>query len=326
MANKNRLLYVLRLLLEETDDLHGLTREEIEAALLRQGIEVNRKTVYDDIAALEAFGIAVEKRKQQKETRYHVVGREFELPELKLLVDAVQSSKFITKKKSDGLIRKLERLASRYEGQQLQRQVYVSDRIKTENESIYYGVDAIHTAIGGGKKISFDYFHWTVEKKKAYRNGGARYVVSPLALVWEDENYYLIAYNASRGMIRHYRVDKMEKIEIMDETRDTLSAPFDAASYTNRTFGMYGGEEALVTIRCAEALAGVVIDRFGRDTHFDRVDDSHFEFRARVHVSPQFFSWVLGLGNQAEIVAPDSVREKFRTELSETLALYGENG
>lgn len=311
---KIKILYLMRILLERTDDDHGLTLEEISNALLECGVEAERKTLYDDLEVLRVFGLDIEKRKD-KTVRYHVVSREFELPELKLLVDAVQSSKFITHKKSNELIKKIESFTSRYEAQQLQRQVFVSNRIKTMNESIYYTVDYIHDAINSNVKVSFQYFSWNVKKEKALRHNGDRFVVSPWALTWDDENYYMIGYDHISGLVKHYRVDKMLNIQLTDEKRDgaELFKNFDMAVYSKETFGMYGGKEQTVSLRCNNRIAGVIIDRFGTNLPFSNVTDTHFEIRIKVHTSPLFYSWLMSFGADITILSPNEVIDEYKT-------------
>ena len=320
---KIKILYLMRILLERTDDDHGMTLEEISNALLECGVEAERKTLYDDLEVLRVFGLDIEKRKD-KTVRYHVVSREFELPELKLLVDAVQSSKFITHKKSNELIKKIESFTSRYEASQLQRQVFVSNRIKTMNESIYYTVDYIHDAINSNVKVSFQYFSWNVKKEKALRHNGERSVVSPWALTWDDENYYMIGYDHISGLVKHYRVDKMLNIQLTDEKRDgaELFKNFDMAVYSKETFGMYGGKEQTVTLRCNNRIAGVIIDRFGTNLPFSNVTDTHFEIRIKVHTSPLFYSWLMSFGADITILGPGEVIDDYVALASAGLDQY----
>ena len=320
---KIKILYLMRILLERTDDDHGLTLEEISNALLECGVEAERKTLYDDLEVLRVFGLDIEKRKD-KTVRYHVVSREFELPELKLLVDAVQSSKFITHKKSNELIKKIESFTSRYEASQLQRQVFVSNRIKTMNESIYYTVDYIHDAINNNVKVSFQYFSWNVKKEKALRHNGDRFVISPWALTWDDENYYMIGYDHISGLVKHYRVDKMLNIQLTDEKRDgaELFKNFDMAVYSKETFGMYGGKEQTVTLRCNNRIAGVIIDRFGTNLPFSNVTNTHFEIRIKVHTSPLFYSWLMSFGADVTILGPGEVIDDYVTLASAGLDQY----
>lgn len=316
-----KLLYLLKILSENTDEEHGLTLQKITEELSAYGIEVERKTLYSDIDALNEFGVEIEKRKNKTVT-YHMISRSFELAELKLLVDAVQSSKFISPTKSEKLIEKLSSLVSRHDGSKLKRQVYVSNRIKSMNESIYYSIDYIHEAINNDKKISFLYFEWNSKKEKVFRHGGKTYVVSPKALTWDDENYYLIAYD--EGKIKHFRVDKMQKIAPVDEKRegDEEFLNFDMALYSKKTFGMFGGREERVTLRCRDSLAGIIIDRFGQDTPFTKADDGHFDVSVKVSVSPIFFGWVLNFESDIEIISPPSVRDEFRALLKSTLEKY----
>lgn len=310
---KIKILYLMKILLERTDDDHGLTLEEISHALLDYGVEAERKTLYDDLEVLRVFGLDIEKRKD-KTVRYHIVSREFELPELKLLVDAVQSSKFITHKKSRELIKKIESFTSRHEAQRLQRQVFVANRIKTMNESIYYTVDYIHEAINNNVKVSFQYFSWNVKKEKVLRHNGERVVVSPWALTWDDENYYMIGYDHISGIVKHYRVDKMLNIRLQDEKRDgaELFKDFDMALYSKATFGMYGGKEEIVSLRCNQRIAGVIIDRFGTDLPFINVTDTHFEIRIKVNTSPLFYSWLMAFGADVTILAPREVIDEYK--------------
>ena len=217
-------LYIMNYLLQNTDEDHPVTVNQIISYLDSQGISAERKSIYSDIEALQYFGLDIVQSGSGRSCGYYIAHRTFELPELKLLVDSVQSSKFITHKKTAALIKKIETLASIHEAQLLNRQVFVKNRIKTMNESIYYNVDEIHNGISKNKKIRFLYFEYNVQKERQYRRNGAYYVVSPFALTWDDENYYMVAYDSDAAIIKHYRVDKMEKISILEEDRDGLEA------------------------------------------------------------------------------------------------------
>lgn len=306
---KIKLLYIMKILLENTDEEHGVTLNEIAKRLNELGVDAERKTLYDDIETLRGFGLDIDKRKN-REVTYHILSRQFEIAELKLLIDAVQSSNFISERKSNELIKKLSSTLSRFDSNKLQRQVYVSNRIKSMNESIYYSVDYIHEAISSNRKVAFFYFEWNSKKEKTLRRNGKRYTVSPHALAWEDENYYLIGYE--EGKIKHFRVDKMSKIEILDIERDgeEVFSDFDMGVYSKKTFGMYGGREESVTLRCKNSLAGVIIDRFGLNTPFLKADDEHFEVSVKVYISPIFLSWVVGFGEDIKIISPDSVKKE----------------
>ena len=317
-------LYIMDYLLRNTDEAHPASMKQIIAYLESQGISAERKSVYSDIEALCDYGIDILQTGSARSTGYYVASRSFELPELKLLVDSVQSSKFITHKKTATLIRKIEKLASIHEAQLLQRQVYVANRIKTMNESIYYNVDEIQTGISTNRQIRFKYFNYNVRKEKEYRRGGAFYQVSPFALTWDDENYYMVAYDSEFREIRHYRVDKMEKISVTDAERDGLEAfkALDMAVYARKVFGMFSGTDQRITLRFENALVGAVLDRLGRDIPIVPDGESHFLVTADVIVSPQFFAWVAGFGNQVRIMSPDPVVRQMREYIDSIASLY----
>lgn len=321
---KLKIIYLMKILLENTDEEHSITMSEMIAALESYGVSAERKSVYSDIENLRVFGMDIIGEQRDRTFYYHVGSREFELAELKLLVDSVQSAKFITAKKSNELIKKIEGFASKYEASKLQRQVYVSGRIKTMNESIYYNVDKIHTAIGANSKITFQYFQWDVNKKMVLRKGGAIYEVSPWALSWDDENYYLIAFDSKEDLIKHFRVDKMLHIDVKNEKREGREhfQKFDMAAYAKKTFGMFAGEEQTVKILCENSFAEVIIDRFGKDVFMVPVDDSHFAVSVDVAVSKQFLAWVIALGEGVKIVEPESVVEQMRGEAERLLQQY----
>ena len=323
---KLKIIYLMKILLEKTDEEHSITMPEIIAALESYGISAERKSIYSDIENLRVFGMDIIGEQRDRTFYYHVGNRQFELAELKLLVDSVQSAKFITVKKSNELIKKIEGLASKYEASQLQRQVYVSGRIKTMNESIYYNVDKIHTAIGANSKITFQYFQWDVNKKMVLRRNGAFYEVSPWALSWDDENFYLIAFDSKEDKIKHFRVDKMLHIELKNEKREGKGRfqKFDMAVYAKKTFGMFGGEEQTVKLLCDNTFAGVMIDRFGKDIFMVPVDDSHFTVSVNVAVSRQFLAWVFALGEGVKIVEPQSVVEQMKEEVERLMRQYSE--
>ena len=323
-SQKLKLLYVMRYLVRSSDEAHPVTVQQIIDFLGGEGIPAERKSIYDDVEALRRFGLDILQVKIGRQSGYYVGSREFELPELKLLVDSVQSSKFITHKKTLSLIRKIESLASVYEAQLLSRQVYVKNRIKTMNESIYYNVDEIHTGIARDRQIRFRYFDYTVQKERRFRRDGGYYVVSPFALTWDDENYYLVAYDSTAAMIKHFRVDKMLDIGILDEPRDGREsfAALDMAEYAKKVFGMFSGREERVRMRFDNQLGGAVLDRLGREAMLVPDGESHFTVTAQVEVSPQFFAWVSGFGRLAQILGPDYVVQAMRAHAAEVLAMY----
>lgn len=322
-SQKLRVLYVMQILLRYSDEEHPLSQAEISERLNAYGIQADRKSIYDDIKVLNEFGLEIENRRA-KPSGFYVAERNFELPELKLLVDAVQSSKFITAKKSNELIHKLEELASIHEAKTLQRQVFVGNRIKAMNESIYYNVDKIHQAISQNRVICFHYYEWTPQKEMHLRRNGKAYETSPWGLTWDNENYYMVGYDSDVEMIKHFRVDKMLDIDLKDQPRKGKERfeKFDLANYAKKVFGMFSGEERMVKILCENNLAGAMIDRFGRAVMMHPVDEEHFIVSAAVNVSPQFFGWLVALGSGVVIEGPEDVREEFRGWMKAVIGVY----
>ena len=315
--NKLKLYRLAQIMLEKTDAEHYLTLAEIMEALQAYEIAPDRKTLYADLKDLGQLGIEVEGEPIGNKYHYHVVERTFELPELKLLVDAIQSSKFITERKTNALIKKLETLVSKYDARKLQRQVYVSGRIKTMNESIYYTVDTIHHAISENKKIRFQYFQWNVKKEMELRHDGAYYHISPWGLSWDDENYYLVGYDSKAQTIKHFRVDKMLRIQLSEEEREGKEyfKKLDMADYAKKSFGMFGGKEQSVKLLVENSLAGVIIDRFGKNLIMIPVDENHFTVHVDVRVSGPFLGWIISLGNGVKILGPEDVVDEMRKEI-----------
>lgn len=321
---KLKLYYLARIMIELTDDDHRLTMQEIRDRLEDYGVTADRKSLYDDMEALRVLGIDVIGEKEGRNYYYHVGQKQFEIAELKLLVDAIQSSKFITEKKSNELIRKLTGLASNYEASELKREVVVRGRIKTMNESIYYIVDEIHSAITNNRKIRFEYLKWNLNKEMEQRRDGS-YEVSPWALTWDDENYYMIAYDSDSKMIKHYRVDKMRSIGITDEMREGREhfAQFDMAAYSKMNFGMFAGEEVAVKLAFDNDMVGVLLDRFGTDIPIRPYDkDGWSETRIKVALSDQFLGWIFSLGTSVRIIGPDDVVARYKEEIDKLAASY----
>ena len=320
-GQKAKILLLMDYLLHNTDEEHPASIRQLIVYLDSQGVSAERKSIYDDLETLREFGLDVLKTGNGRDSAYYVASRDFELPELKLLVDSVQSSKFITQRKTGELIRKLEKLASVHEAQALQRQVFVQNRIKTMNESVYYNVDAIHAGISQNKKIRFKYFDLTVDKQRSYRKDGAFYTVSPYALNWDAENYYLVAFDSEAGIIKHYRVDRMANILTTDAPRDgqAVYGALDMAEYTKAVFGMFAGEPQSVRMRFENALVGPVLDRLGPDAMLIPDGDGHFTVTAKLVVSSQFFAWLFGFGTRAQILAPEAVAGQYRQALHDAL-------
>ena len=305
---KLKLLIIKDYLLRNSDENHPVTIAQLIEELARYDIKAERKSLYDDLDALRVYGMDI----VQNRGNYYIGQRSFETPELKLLVDSIQSSKFITQKKTMALINKIEALASVYDAQLLERQVYVRNRVKSMNESVYYNVDSISDAINQDRVIRFKYFEYTVSKQRRIRKNGDWYEVSPFALTWDDENYYMLAWDAEATRIKHYRVDKMLTITITEKRREVKDAfaEIDMSAYTKKVFGMFTGESRQVKLRLTNHLAGAVIDRFGPDVMLIPDGEDHFVVTLELVVSPQFFAWVFGFGPEAEILSPDDVRTK----------------
>ncbi len=325
---KLKLLYVMDKFIRDTDEEYGITVAEIIEYLAGIDIKVERKTVYDDIESLRTFGMDIVKQKKGKQSYYKLVSREFELPELKLLVDSVQAAKFITPNKTNQLIKKLESLASKHEAVELQRQVYVLNRVKNSNEKIYLSIDSLHKAIFLDYQVTFKYTNWNLKKQLVPKHAGKIYHVSPWALIWDDENYYLIGYDEEEEKIKHFRVDKMEGLEETTEKRHgkELFDKFDPAIYSKKVFGMYGGEEKTVKLRAKSNMVGVIIDRFGSDVMIipDRSSEEYFTVNIDVAVSNQFIGWIIGLGTSVEVVSPPEVRTQIKEYLTNLANIYKE--
>ena len=314
-------------MLEKTDDEHGLTLQQIIDELARYDVSAERKSLYADFADMtDKLGIEIIKEKRGRETIYHVGGRDFEVAEVKLLIDAIQSSKFITERKSNELIKKVKKLVSAHQAAQLQRQVYVQGRIKTMNESIYYNVDSLHTAIAQNSRIKFQYCGWYPNKELVPLNNGAFFEVSPWALTWDDEYYYLVAFDHYEEKLKHYRVDKMVKISILEEKRGgkELFEKFDMGSYSKVNFGMFHGDIKRVHISFPNYMVGIFIDRFGKDVTIRPAGENRSEVIVNVAVSKQFFGWIASLGRWVKITGPDEVVEEMKTFVQKLADAYRE--
>ena len=291
---KAKLLVLYQLLLKKGDEDCPVTTPELIEALDREGIPAERKSIYTDMEALREFGLDVQLRKGRG-GGWFVGERDFELAELKLLVDAVQSSRFISRKKSEALIRKLSGLTSERQARQLRRQVYVDRRVKTDNESVYYAIDHLHTAIAGNKMVTFQYFDYDVRREKVFRREGKRYLVSPFGLIWSDENYYLVGWEHGGTAMRHYRVDRMQDLTVQGTARDMAEEGcknFDLVEYGQKHFHMFSGREARVRLRCRNRFVNVMLDRFGQEAMLIPDGEEHFVLTVEAVVSPQFYGWL----------------------------------
>ena len=318
---KLKILYIWDYLQKNSHQDKPVRANELISMLDRLGISCNRKTIYSDIAALQEFGVDIV-HLPGRNGGYYVASRNFQLPELKLLIDAVQSSRFLTEKKSRELIEKLCSQCNEQDARLMRRDVYVSGRVKSMNETIYYSVDAIQEAIAQNKQITFRYFDWGLNGTRVYRQKS--YTASPYGLCQDNENCYLLALSPRHG-ITSYRVDRMSDIELAQEPRVPCPelAGRNLTEYANRMFQMYSGDRVSVKLRFRRELANVVIDRFGKDTMLFPDGEEHFVFTVEVAVSPLFLSWVMGFGDKAQILYPQSVVEECKKMARQVLEQYG---
>lgn len=319
----NRILAVLEILQDKTDENHRIHAGEIlDIMEERYGARCDRRTIYAIIRSLQDYGIEVKKYGAGGEAGYFLTDRVFDFPELKLMVDAVQSSKFIPEAEARDLIRKLESLCSSYQAKQLAGQVTIINRPRAGSEEAYSQVELLHDAIYEGKKIKFQYTAWSSKKERVLKHGGRFYLASPLSLVYDAEMYYLVAYDEDAGKVKHFRVDKIVNLTKEEERAQIQS--FDAAAFARKTFEMYGGEDVQVVLRGREELVGACIDHFGTELFVHPDGPGFFQASALISVSPTFFGWVLGLGEGIEIQRPQRVREAFQDYIKRVLSLYEE--
>ncbi len=304
---KQRLLTLMDIFSQETDENHRLSAEDLIELLENRGIPSERKSIYRDISVLQDGGWDIISSKKG----YFLASRDFELPELKLLADAVQSSRCITEKKSYELIGKLEKLTSRHTAGQLRRQLHLVGRPKAENEQIYYNVDALYEAISENSEITFRYLEYKSNGTRAYRD--KLYRASPYGLCWDSENYYLVAHTQERGKT-HYRVDRMAQIRLTGTPRlcPEQYKDLNMAQYSKQVFGMFGGEPQNVSLSFPYSLADSAVDKFGHDTMMIPQGDGTFHLSATVAVSPVFFSWVFSFGGRVKILGPENVKEQYK--------------
>lgn len=312
-----KILYLYNILLQYTDEKHSITMPDIIRKLELYGITAARKALYEDIEALKSYGLDIICVKGNS-SGYYVASRDFELPELKLLADAVTSSRFLTERKSNQLLKKIESLASIYEGKQIGRQVFVTNRVKAMNERIYQNVDAIHKAIAEKKQIVFNYFEYDINKKKKYHAGNHQ--CSPYALIWDDERYYLVAfYDKYPDKLTNFRVDRMEHVNILIDDAHQMPKDFDLSDYLKSTFSMFSGEVTEIRLLFDNSLINPVFDRFGKDTMIIPVDDYSFEVNVKIKAEPPFFGWLFQFGNKAQIVSPNEIKNKYKEMLDEVI-------
>jgi len=302
-AKKLKILYIMRFLQDHSDEDHPVTLEEISGELTAHGIEAERKSIYNDINLLRDFGLDIASQRG-RDSNYRLLSRPFELAELKLLVDAVESSRFVTTKKTRELVNKLASLTSRHQAQALQHQLIRTGKVKASNEAVLYTIDTIHQAIDQDRQISFRYQELTIDKQVRFRRGGERYHVSPLAMTWDDENYYMIAHYERYGHLSQFRIDRMNDVQVSHQARVHLDHTFDLGDYVRSTFGMFSGETEDLEIRFDQDLVQVVVDRFGQNIAIHKVGDHAFSVNLKVVVSPSFWGWLFQFGDKARVISP----------------------
>ncbi|MCR5107951.1 MAG: WYL domain-containing protein [Lachnospiraceae bacterium] len=318
---KLKLLYLRDILLRESDENHPLNAPALIKRLKDHDIEAERKSIYNDIENLADYGMDLLKL-DGRDGGYFVGSSDFELAELKLLVDAVQSCRFITSRKSDQLIKKISSLTNIYDEEKLKRQVYSVNRIKTQNESVFYAIDDINAAILENKNINFLYMKWNSDKKLVPRRDGVKYHVTPIALIWDDEYYYLLALDLSDNKRKHFRVDKIKTVEKLEERSERLKEKIDIAGYSKKVFGMYGGKTESVSVRCPEDKVGIFIDRLGSDISIFKEDNGKVRIHTEVQVSDAFFGWIASLGPDIVITGSEDVRKGYISFIKDQLNNY----
>ena len=318
---KLKILYILQLLQKKSDENHPISVAAILEELERYDISAERKSIYSDIEQLRQFGFDIEMNHSRTSGGYYLASRDFELAELKILVDSIQASKFITTNKTRALIKKLSNLCSDDQAKQLKHEVHVMDRVKTGNENIFYNVDAINEALIKKVMIRFSYFSWNEKGEFVLKNSKQKYEVTPLGLTFQNENYYLIAYHHDKKEKRHYRVDKMKNIEVtsINKISSDEIGEFDLVKYSNENFGMYAGEVETVHLKLKKSLIGIVIDRFGTDISIRELDEEYCDVRVTVAISGQFFGWLAGIGENICIFSPDKIRNQYIDYLNEII-------
>ena len=324
-GHKLALLYIMEYLLQKTDEDHYVNAAGLQRMLASRGLTEDRRTIYSDIALLTDFGLDILKAENSRTGGWYIGARKYELPELKLLADAVQAARFITPGKTRQLIKKLGSETSEARAKELDREIYTGVRFKSENESIFYNVDAIYEAMEKNAQITFQYGEISLKKQLTLKKDGALYQMSPWALVWQDENYYLIAYDANVERIKHFRVDKMRKLKVREDEPRLGSGSFrdfDVSGYIMKTFGMYGGEDVRVTLQCPNHFAGIITERFGQNVTLTPAGDDYFHVTVTVSKSPQFFGWLAGLGEKVELVWPPALRYEYRDYLKKLAEIH----
>lgn len=312
---KMKMLKLYELLSQETDEEHPMTTNQIIEKLREMNITCDRRTLAKDIDAFEQHGYEIMQTKVSRENAYYIADRSFDVAELKILIDAVQASSFITPKKTEDLIQKIASLGGSHKAEVLKANMVSFRTRKHKNEMVYYSVERLGQAIDTRKKASFLYFDIDEHGQKSYRKDGERYIVEPLALIFHEDNYYLMCYSSKYQGITNYRVDRMEKLEV---EQDGISAEAkrkinvkSIANYTEQSFKMFGGDVSAVTLEIDNDCIGAVYDKFGEDTKLVRVAANALVTSVKVQVSPPFFGWIAQFGGKIKVLSPEDVRNDF---------------
>ena len=318
--SKERLLYIYKVLYEQTDENNPLSTSQIIDCIEKEyGIDSHRTTIAKDIDILKKFGVDIVKI-SSTQNKYFIASRKFEIPELKLLIDAVESSKFITQKKSEELVAKLASMTSKNQADKLKRNLNTPDRIKPGNEQIYYIVDTVNEAINQRKKISFQYYEYSADKKKKLKNDGMDYIFSPYTLVWNGDYYYMVGFSDKHQKIASFRVDRIAATpDILSEKIVPKPRNFNIAKFTKSVFKMYDSEHVIAELRCDNSLMKVIIDHFGEDVRTSEYNNTEFIAKAEVSASPTFFGWIFGFGGKIQIISPQSLKNQYRDMVKSTL-------
>ncbi len=318
---KLKILYLKDILYKYSDETHPLSASEICGIMKECGIEAERKSIYSDVEMLASYGFDIMKI-NGRDGGFFMGSREFELAELKLLIDAVMSSKFITRKKADQLVKKITSFASDYDSDELKRQLFSINRMKGQNEDILYSIDVINTAIRENRTIRFKYCEWTKDLKLQPKKNGADYEVSPLTLIWDDEYYYLVAFDAAADMVKHFRVDKMKSVDVTDERRRKPADKLDMSAYSGKMFGMFGGRMMTVGFECPVEKVGILIDRFGQDVKITGKSTGTVTVHSEAVLSNQFYGWVASVGPEIRLVSPKAAVTGMKDFLTNNLKRY----
>lgn len=318
--SKVRLLRLLEILKTETDEEHPISIASISKVLKRNwGIDSYRITIQNDIEALRKSGYEIETIRSTQNL-YYLSTRIFEQPELKLLLDAVESSKFITQKKSHTLADKILSLTNKYEASKLKRNIYIKDRIKPKNEHIYYYMDVINDAINAQKKVTFRYFTYTAEKKRKLKNNGKPYVLSPYALTWNTDCYYVVGWSEKHNKVATFRVDRISETPIkLQENAVPKPQKFNIAGFSEKAFQLFDCEKTKVKLLCNEITMNSVIDHFGDNADIISVDEHNFNIVVEVSLSPTFFAWVFQFGGKIKILGPSDAIKKYNDLLKASI-------